>query len=1853
MAKKNTPQDTSKIQTNSFVKGLNKDSDPLFIQEGMWTHARNASNNTAEGDLGTLSNEQSNLLCVRIGTTMLLPNVYIISGIHLYSDKWIIFSVGYGATDTTPVNSEIGLFESDLCIYRPIVQDPCLNFSKLHLITGASKLIDDCTWQVYWADGNNPDRYMNVGDPKTWPPNNYTWLGGGIGSTTVNFYSNGSGINILWPGVPWNQDCKPGLNNTDPACKICIDLNTLNCDAIRLASLVKTPCLDINLSQQQGVIENGSYGITVAYVINRQRVTNYFSLGYIQPVWNDPNERGSFEITVDADSQHFDEFELVVVRFIDQNLSAKRIGYYSTRTSTIVLDQINETLATVPVEDLILQNPVFEKSEQMTEVNNYLLRIGPTNKFDFNYQPLANLIQAEWMSVEYPERYYIDGGKNTSYLRDETYAFFIRWVYDTGDKSSSYHIPGRPATSYTYNGITYPLETDSFNGGTGVTLPGDTMLFQSINTATMTSTAVSTLPDGGTVIASGQMGYWQSTEIYPDAAAEVWNSSSQCWTKTTDPKYDLCGRPIRHHKFPDNALDSRTNHFVKKANGEFFIRVMGVKFKNIIIPKDNDGNDIPGIVGYEILRGSRHGNKSILAKGMINNFRDYNPRGSAAGSGIKGLYANYPFNTIVPYQNQLTNSGALGYNYQYNDPFITSRDNNNDKVNQSVPKDIISFHSPDTSFINPYLSTSELKIYGSVQGDALQYFTIPNKHPMFKLLGNEIVIFALAGGIINALLKGLGELKINYPAGNFDPQYEAKMKITGGDATNAQYGPNGDYLAFTTAIGNINTKIEGDNYDQQGQGDPTFLNNEDNEYSDTIDSVFGTGPLDTNSFKYKLNQYTNFGGAFGETFVPGSPSLESIFKTSYEDVADKGKFITTPGYDKTYTGYEMLGPTLQAFLSAVSGGGGLLFYFIEGANLTVDTLYAVIRKRQYARELVGHGDYNKFVAPNNQYDKRFIMEEGQYIFDQLQTLPEYTDSSGNQYKYRVNNIKRPKLTVLRTKRSDSTLDGPHFLLDANGKSIDRSMMTLGHAIRTFNPGAMIPVIGTFYDGDVSWNEKGTARNFINPIASHYVGLKYRIENQYGQIDTIQQIVSTPCEQKIDFDSTPGTVNALSPTSFGNACGIVNFTQKSLYTPTFFGGDTYINRFTEKTIMNFFYEWLYDVPDNIEWNYFLNQMIPEPKFQLNSQPWDISSFNITNIIGLFSGADYGEGLLPRDSYDLDNKNYLLPTNTWPLGYPGLFSVKNSYFYTSSNGIKDFFVESEVLVDFRDPGTIPWQQPYNKYNYTDLDSLFDSNPQVLTKGNYYAYDYSLSASRFLFNQYFTAGFLQGKTYDPEVAELCYVSYPNRIMYSLQQQEQNLIDAWLTYLPLNRVDFKSKLSSVKNFAKTGMFITFINDSPLIYQGTDTLQLDDSGTKVTVGDGGVFNQSPQNVVVAEKTYEYGSSQNKYAVVSTPAGLYYISQNQGKIFSYREGIQEISQDGMKWWFSEFLPYKLLQDFPDYPHTDNPVAGIACMASYDNDNSMLLFSKRDFKLKVEYQGLVTYDPVDDYFLISNGVNPTTGAQLKPTRVKLGNSIYFDNASWTISYDPKLQFWISFHDWHPDFYIPSKGTFLTTKKDGIWKHWASCNDYCNFYGVQYPFEVEIPVVTGQMINTVKSFEYYLESYRRDKNLCLDQFHVLDYNFDHAVISNSEQVSGYLNLNLYPKNDIPLSLQFPKLNGNQASYDILYSKEENKFRINQFWDITKDRGEFPIGSSYPPGQGPYFPDPQSTVLIGNYEDRNIWITEPNGYIKNLNSVNLDYLKPELQRKKFRHYINFIKLVKDNSRDVNMVFKIINTKTQFSPR
>ena len=389
--------------THTFTKGLNKDSDPTFVNDGMWTHARNAVNNTSEGDLGTLSNEASNFLCAVTGATMqsAVTDKYIIGCIYLFSDKWIIFTAGHD-NQGRPIMSEIGLLQENRCIYQPIVQDSCLSFDKRFLVSGVSREKEDCTWQVYFADGLNPDRFLNVGDPQTWIPPSYTYFGNSSAPVNVNYYSNGVNTPILWPGVQWIQNC-PIVND----CEICTNTNKLNCDRIRIARFMTTPCINVTLGSSGGTLRNGTYYACIAYAIKGQKVTDYFSASNTQPVWSPDDLQGAIRISINADSENFDEFILVVVQNINQGTVAKQIGFYSTNTSVVELDQIKEDLISVPVSFLPIQTPVFEKSDQISEVNNYLLRVGPTSKFDFNYQPLANLINTRWASIEYPGNYYV------------------------------------------------------------------------------------------------------------------------------------------------------------------------------------------------------------------------------------------------------------------------------------------------------------------------------------------------------------------------------------------------------------------------------------------------------------------------------------------------------------------------------------------------------------------------------------------------------------------------------------------------------------------------------------------------------------------------------------------------------------------------------------------------------------------------------------------------------------------------------------------------------------------------------------------------------------------------------------------------------------------------------------------------------------------------------------------------------------------------------------------------------------------------------------------------------------------------------------------------------------------------------------------------------------------------------------------------------------------------------------------------------------------------------------------------------------------------------------------------------
>ena len=1828
MAKKQDTPNTSQNLTHTFIKGLNKDSDPSFIQEGMWTHAINATNNTNEGNIGTLSNEASNYLCVTAGSTMPTTAIekFIIGAINVFSDNWLIFTAGHNSQGQ-PVMSEIGLMQEDRCVYLPIVQDSCLAFDKRYLISGAQREKEDCSWQIYWADGLNPDRFINIGDPQIWlTAENYSWLGT---AADMNYYTDGAGNKVLWPGVTWKQDCQI-VND----CEFCTDLNQLDCDKIRLARLMETPCLKLKLGTSGGDLRNGTYFAMIAYTINSQKVTDYFSQSNNQFIFIEDDLQGSLDIEVEADSENFDEFVLVIVQNINQGTVAKQLGFYSTKTKFITIDQIKDTNISIPIQTLPIQTPVYETSDQMAELNNYLLKIGPRSKLDFNYQPLANLIKAKWISTEYPGNYYEKGGNKTGYMRDEVYAFFIRWVYDTGDKSASYHIPGRPPRDFNIpDGVTLSEKavlTDQND------IYGDEQVFETYNTASLDAAhpLLNTITDdGGTIIGVGDMGYWQSSEKYPDNKPEIWNSSFQCWTgpePQLSQNWDLCGQNIRHHKFPESFINNNdsgvVSHFRSvddtSAGGEYFIRIMGVAFENIALPKDNDGNDITDIVGYEILRGSREGSQTILAKGMINNFRDYEIRGSVQ-KGRTGLYANYPFNTIKPFGHSTTDGCA---NYEYNDPYIVNyTDEEGDELrNQNVPSDILSFHSPDTMFRSPFLAVEELKLYGVLQGNSEQQFIEPNQHPEFKLLSDAAIIPVLIAGIAEGLISFIGKRTI------YDPDVNINTTSVTGDTT----------VTATTSV-NVVTPPSGsttviDNSNEQ----ETVMDRNDEDTAAIEEAQEAVAEWNSFIIGYNgVNQITDALGNIFAGFIGTNDYQEALeeLRAALEAAAltNNSGTVVQPSQLNSYEQPNWY--YLPQFWKTLGGFNQFLFYFQEGAELALRIIQLAIKFDQYALQSIAHGYYSQINKREDSQVNRFRVPESFFLRDNVQELSRYQTNTGDYKAYAINNIKRSSTVVLRT------LTGPEYdTVYPEGVNIGPDLLDIDQSLVTLGTLNNDPIPASFPEGDIpGFKQKNKDIGFSLPIASYYTAIKGRLRNAYGQLNGISQLTISPCEQQLTKTDPITTGPYACQTGDTYSLTKVN-------SPAFYNGDIYINRYTEKNTMFFFNNWLYGEPNGFEYNYLLHKMIPFPRFWANSKSYDLAELAPNDFADVINPPAFtGAGLLPSSFYNLDHSDYAYCANI-PGNYPGLFRAKNSYFYLANSAVRDFFVESEVLVDFRQQGNIAAARHYDPYRYTQLETLFDMDPQNITGGNTYLYDYSLSVSK-LFNQYFSQGNLQNRNYDPEVAELCYTYLPDRVLYSLPQQVSSFKDSWFVFLADNYKEFESQISGAKPLGLTGLLMTFKNSSPLIMEGVDKRE-DYLGVKATIGDGGLFATTPQNVTIADKTYEYGSCQNRLSVIATPVGIYFMSQEQGKVFSYAQGLQEISDAGMKWWFNNFLPYRLTEDFPEYPYMDNPVCGIGCQSAYDSSSSILYFSKKDYKVKDKFKGRVSYVP-----LVTEGKNKGTGdyftvRDYPGVRLKLGDPLIFDNASWTISYDPKLKVWVSFHDWYPDLFISTNRTFHTTKQNQVWRHNDSCNSYCNFYGEDKVFEVEIPFASGQTVQTVRSMEYILETYKRTDVNCIDSFHVLDFNFDEAVVYNTEQVSGYLNLNLFPKNNVVLSQQYPKLNDNLSSFDILFSKEEQKYRFNQFWDITKDRGEFPNGAGYPPN-GQLVPG--TTELLGNYEQQPIWITEPNGYIRNLNPVNLDYSKPSLQRKKFRHYLNYLVLKRNVSGDKNMVVKIINSKNQISQR
>lgn len=696
---------------------------------------------------------------------------------------------------------------------------------------------------------------------------------------------------------------------------------------------------------------------------------------------------------------------------------------------------------------------------------------------------------------------------------------------------------------------------------------------------------------------------------------------------------------------------------------------------------------------------------------------------------------------------------------------------------------------------------------------------------------------------------------------------------------------------------------------------------------------------------------------------------------------------------------------------------------------------------------------------------------------------------------------------------------------------------------------------------------------ISTRASVFYGtVKRTYLNQYGQLDTVRYLTANSNMFK----------TASSPKK-----------QTTYVSDVVFGGDCYINLFTVNNPTDLFTDPLYDLPDGFEYDYRNYKALAHPRYWM-----DTTKYEFLNLIPTPTLSNKGsfpkESTLPRQKYNLDCKNK-----------KGFSLINNSYFYTSINGVFEFIVESDYNLNNRDYK----ESPTNVFSINrNLQKVFEN------KGS------DRQSEEFVFDKSFLKQniediyYQQSLFYDP-LKDLSYEK--NTMIYSLPSFKEQKNDNWLTFLSNNRFSFSGSqfgnLTSVQLIENQQLLFLFDKASPYITPGTTELQTVD-GKTVYLGDGSLI-RAPRPLMLTDDNY--GSCQSRFAFNHSKFGFFYPSQVKGNVFQFSKGLDEISRKGMYYFLKNHSSLKLLNYFPTFADIDNPYYSIGMTSGYDPVSENYYLTKVDFVPKEEYKNDITYDTETKSFKFRNAT------------ISLRDSRFFDDAGWTLSYSPVLEAFVSFHDYRPVDYLNAERKFMSitqteNNKSAVYLHNQRTDSYCNFYEKDYPHGFTLPISSKQQTESLSCVEFLAESYVYTQD---DRNHLLTPTYDKALIYNSEQCSGWLNLIPKDKNNISHLLNSDKLiyNLQTQMFDIMLSKVEQKYRFNQIRDIVRDR--------------------TNTAPI--------MLNDESGYRFSVNGAELNYNKSMLERKKIRHHHSRLHLEKTISGNQKLLFYLNNVKFLNSPR
>ncbi len=133
----------------------------------------------------------------------------------------------------------------------------------------------------------------------------------------------------------------------------------------------------------------------------------------------------------------------------------------------------------------------------------------------------------------------------------------------------------------------------------------------------------------------------------------------------------------------------------------------------------------------------------------------------------------------------------------------------------------------------------------------------------------------------------------------------------------------------------------------------------------------------------------------------------------------------------------------------------------------------------------------------------------------------------------------------------------------------------------------------------------------------------------------------------------------------------------------------------------------------------------------------------------------------------------------------------------------------------------------------------------------------------------------------------------------------------------------------------------------------------------------------------------------------------------------------------------------------------------------------------------------------------------------------------------------------------------------WRHLTDVVHYNSYYGIIEPYIIEYPFTYQYMDEILQNVQDYTKAYKYTKDptgIFTDTLRVQPNNkwFNKAILYNDQQSTGILELEPKPVNNLQAYNTYPKYK--IGSKVITYTKSDNFYQYNNFWNIAKDPLQF---------------------------------------------------------------------------------------------